>query len=96
MKVIASLLSATAALLVLGSSETAQAQAPKTTIKTAEYSEQNVNGDQVVKFTGDELAAATDGPYGNILRRLPGVIHAGLIRPRVNFVPELLKSVENL
>ncbi len=71
------------------------AQAP-TTFKTSEYTEQNVGGDQVVRFTGDELAAPRGGYYGDTIRPLPGTIRLQLIRPRLNFVPELLKSVENL
>jgi hypothetical protein len=77
--------------VVLSFAGTASAQP-----RTPDYVEQKVGGDQFVKFTGDELAAAPGGPYGDIIRPFPGVIRAGLIRPRVNFVSELLKSVENL
>jgi hypothetical protein len=66
------------------------------TVRTADYTEQQIQGDQVVQFTGDELAAPATGPYGMTVRRPPGVLRAGLLRPRVNFVPELLRSVENL
>jgi hypothetical protein len=69
---------------------------PPTTTTTTDYVEQNVGGDQVVKFTGDELKGPTDGAYGTVIRRPPGVARVGLIRPRMNFVVELLKSVENL
>lgn len=55
-----------------------------------------MGGDQVVRFTGDELAAPRGGYYGDTIRPLPGTIRLQLIRPRLNFVPELLKSVENL
>lgn len=68
-----------------------------TTRATADYTErQEVDGSQVVSFGGDELPA--DGPniYGGIVQRPPTVIKQLLIRPRMNFVPELLKSVENL
>jgi len=34
--------------------------------------------------------------YGGVVTRPPSVIKNLLIRPRMNFVPELLKSVENL
>jgi hypothetical protein len=64
--------------------------------RTADYSEQSVGGDQVVKFTGDELMTEGRGYFGNLIRPLPGVTRVGLIRPRLNFVSELLKSVENL
>ena len=65
-------------------------------VSTADYTETRVGGDQVVSFPGDELA--TDGPsiYGDVVRRPPGVVRHGLIRPRLNFVSELLKTVENL
>ena len=55
-----------------------------------------MGGDQVVKFTGDELVGPNGGAYGDVIRRPPGVTRLGLIRPRMNFVSELLKSVENL
>ncbi len=67
-----------------------------TTTKTADYTEQSLGGDQVVKFTGDELVGPAGGAYGDVIRRPPGVTRVGLIRPRMNFVSELLKSVENL
>ena len=68
-----------------------------TTVKTADYSEQvAAGGDQVVKFTGDELSGLPNGLFGDRVRALPGTVKVGLIRPRLNFVPELLKSVENL
>jgi len=67
------------------------------THKTNDYTEQtSVAGDSVVTFSGDDLPADPRGAYGDIIRRPPGTIRVGLIRPRLNFVPELLKSVENL
>ncbi|MBX3217338.1 MAG: hypothetical protein KF850_35230 [Labilithrix sp.] len=88
-----------AAATTLGGSAAAQsgahrATAPTTT--TADYTEQNLAGDQVVKFTGDELVGPAGGAYGTTIRPLPGVARVGLIRPRMNFVSELLKSVESL
>lgn len=73
-----------------------QAAAQPVRIDTAQYSERSVEGDQVVTFTGDELAGMTGGPYGDLVRRPPGPVRVGLIRPRMNFVSALLKSVENL
>ncbi len=64
--------------------------------QTADYTEHNLAGDQVVKFSGDELVGPTNGAYGDVIRRPPGVMRRGLIRPRLNFVPELLKTVEHL
>lgn len=105
MKPIARLLviPAFAATLALGPMAAAQtpakpgAAAPAITkIRTADYTEQVTGGDQIVTFTGDELPAPAGGMYGDLVRRPPGVTRVGLIRPRLNFVPELLKSVENL
>jgi hypothetical protein len=84
------------ALFVLATAGSAAAQQPDRTVRTADYTEQNVAGDQVVKFTGDELQGPSNGIYGNVIRRPPGILRQLLIRPRVNFVPELLRSVENL
>ena len=100
MKLIATVMSAGvfATILAFGSEAGAQAGAQRrpTPITTADYTEHSVEGDQVVKFTGDELVAPPGGYYGDTIRPLPGVARLGLIRPRMNFVPELLKSVENL
>lgn len=75
----------------------AYAQTPRQpAVQTAAYTERSVGGDEVVTFTGDELAGITGGPYGDLVRRPPGAVRVGLIRPRMNFVSELLKSVENL
>lgn len=95
------LTSTMAALALFTMTSTAAAQAPKpapnaTTTRTADYTEKNdVGGDQVVTFTGDELAAPTGSPTGSIMVR-KGPVRVPLIRPRLNFVSELLKSVENL
>jgi hypothetical protein len=90
--------------LVLSTSASAQAPSPSatpspspTTTVTKEYTEQRtVGGDQVVSFPGDELPGDVNSAYGFTIRRPPGVLRANLIRPRVNFVSEVLKSVENL
>ncbi|MBX3189952.1 MAG: hypothetical protein KF819_23195 [Labilithrix sp.] len=95
---------AAAALLVLGGSARAQAPAAKApaapvapaTITTSDYVEQQVDGNQVVTFPGDTLPGDTNSTFGYEIRPPPRVLRAGLIRPRVNFVSELLKSVENL
>jgi hypothetical protein len=77
--------------------EEAGAKKATQTHKTNDYVEQSaVGGDSVVTFTGDELAAPPGGAYGDIIRRPPGTVRVGLIRPRLNFVMEMLKSVENL
>ena len=76
----------------------AKATAPTstTTSTTAEYSELSVDGSQVVEFTGDPLKGDENSAYGFTMRAPPRVLRALLIRPRVNFVSELVKSVENL
>jgi hypothetical protein len=70
--------------------------ATTSTVTTGDYTEQRTGGDQVVEFKGDQLPGDVNSAYGFTVRRPPGVLRAGLIRPRVNFVSELLKSVENL
>jgi len=74
----------------------AAAAAASTTVTTSDYVEQRVDGNQVVTFPGDTLPGDQNSAYGFTVRRPPGVLRAGLIRPRVNFVSELLKTVENL
>jgi hypothetical protein len=99
MKLYASLPSIATAFAVLASAASASAQAPSkpsTTMKTADYTERVVGGEQVVKFTGDELVGIENGAFGMTVRRPPGSTRVGLIRPRLNFIPELLVSVENL
>ncbi len=85
------------ATLAFSLEATAQGSAQRsTTTKTADYVERRVDGDQVVKFTGDELVGPTNGVFGDVVRPLPGAVRVQLIRPRLNFIPELLKTVENL
>ena len=95
-----------AALCALALCTTASAQAPApaasrepsaSTTVTKDCTEQRtVGGDQVVSFPGDELPGDVNSADGFTIRRPPGVLRANLIRPRVNFVSEMLKSVENL
>ena len=70
--------------------------ATASTNTTSDYREQNVDGSQVVEFTGDPLKGDDNSAYGFTMRSPPRVLRALLIRPRVNFVSELVKSVENL
>lgn len=90
--------SAAMAALVLSTTAFAQAPAPApvTVVSTADYTEQRLEGNQVVSFPGDTLPGDLNSPYGGRIVPLPRVLRAGLIRPRVNFVSELLKTVENL
>jgi hypothetical protein len=48
------------------------------------------------EFSDDPLAAGGFGPNDATIRVRPGPIRTTLIRPRTTFVPEMLKSVENL
>ena len=89
------------AALALGQTAFAQAPAPRAkpaspAVTTTDYTEQRTGGDQAVVFKDDALIGGDGGFYGFTTLRPPGILRAGLIRPRVNFVSELLKSVENL
>ena len=48
------------------------------------------------EFDDDPLAAGGFGPNDATIRVRPGPVRTTLIRPRTSFVPEMLKSVENL
>ncbi len=47
-------------------------------------------------FSDDPLSAGGFGPNDATIRVRPGPVRQTLIRPRTSFVPEMLKSVENL
>jgi hypothetical protein len=47
-------------------------------------------------FSDDPLNAGGFGPNDATIRVRPGPVRTTLIRPRTSFVPEMLKSVENL
>jgi hypothetical protein len=53
-------------------------------------------GDYGYKFEDDPLAAGGFGPADATIRVRPGPVRTTLIRPRTSFVPEMLKSVENI
>ena len=48
------------------------------------------------EFDDDPLAAGGFGPNAATIRVRPKAARTTLIRPRTSFVPEMLKSVENL
>lgn len=48
------------------------------------------------EFGDDPLHADNNGAYTARIRILPRGVRRTLIRPRMHFVPEMLKSVENL
>jgi hypothetical protein len=54
------------------------------------------SGDYGYKFTDDPLSAGGFGPTDATIRVRPGPVRTTLIRPRTSFVPEMLKSVENI
>jgi hypothetical protein len=47
-------------------------------------------------FADDPLSAGGFGPNDATIRVRPNAVRNTLIRPRTSFVPEMLKSVENL
>jgi hypothetical protein len=53
-------------------------------------------GDYGYKFEDDPLSAGGFGPADATIRVRPGPVRTTLIRPRTSFVPEMLKSVENI
>jgi len=59
-------------------------------------SETGGSGDYGYKFEDDPLSAGGFGPADATIRVRPGPIRTTLIRPRTSFVPEMLKSVENI
>lgn len=74
----------------------AKADTNATPTASPTYAEQRTEGGSVVTFEKDDLQGGGPSALGDSIRRPPGAIRVGLIRPRFNFVPELLKSVENL
>lgn len=92
-----------AALLVFASSASAFAQAPAGGAAPGGGSPKasaNVSGGKDdsygYEFSDDPLAAGGFGPNDATIRVRPGPVRQTLIRPRTSFVPEMLKSVENL
>jgi hypothetical protein len=91
------------ALVFVPSTALAQAPpSPRGTSATAQnssgpgYTEVRLDGNQVVTFPDDLGSGGGPNPWGDVIRRPPGVLRVGLLRPRLNFVSEMLKSVENL
>jgi hypothetical protein len=54
------------------------------------------NSDYGYRFEDDPLSAGGFGPADATIRVRPGPVRTTLIRPRTSFVPEMLKSVENI
>jgi hypothetical protein len=85
-----------AGLAVMAFASTAFAQAPggdaaKTTEGTAG------GGDGYgYEFSDDPLSAGGFGPNDATIKVRPKAARTTLIRPRTHFIPEMLKSVENI
>ena len=85
---LAKILGTVAAAAIVFSASTAFAQDTKT---------DEGDGDGYgYEFSDDPLSAGGFGPNDATIRVRPGPIRRTLIRPRTSFVPEMLKSVENL
>jgi hypothetical protein len=64
--------------------------------QTQTYTENNTDKDQSVIFKDDPLAAGGWSPNDTPIRVLPSPKRVLLLRPRTQFVTEMLKSVEQL
>ncbi len=83
-----------AAALGFGSNAFAQAAAPPATAPT--YAERQRGGEREVTFFDDQLYSPAGGAYGAALVVAPRVLRRGLLRPRVDFVSELLVTIEDI
>jgi hypothetical protein len=81
-----------ATLLMFSASSRAQDAAPAAAGAPASGG----GGDYGYKFEDDPLSAGGFGPSDATIRVRPGPVRTTLIRPRTSFVPEMLKSVENI
>jgi hypothetical protein len=78
---------------VLAASSAAPAPARAEEPKSG-YVEKKTSGGQFVGFDDDPLSAVTNDPIGTQLRGVHPPRRFQLMRPRIHFVPELLKTVE--
>jgi len=74
-------------LAVLASTATVFAQSPKSA---------DGDGGYGYEFSDDPLNAGGFGPNDATIRVRPTAARTTLIRPRISFVQEMLKSVENI
>jgi hypothetical protein len=77
----------------------AHAQAPKPGAASVKTTDTSGAGDQKgygYTFDDDPLNAGGFGPGDATIRVRPRAARTTLIRPRTSFVPEMLRSVENL
>lgn len=91
MKTLSTILATALAVSVVSISASAFAQEKAGDVKSSDSKE-----GYGYEFTDDPLAAGGFGPNDATIRVRPGPVRATLIRPRTTFVPEMLKSVENL
>ncbi len=63
---------------------------------STDYVDQTDGSGQRVVFKDDPLGADGNASTGATIVVRPRAARVGLLRPRVHFIPEMLKSVENL
>jgi hypothetical protein len=84
------------ALLALASSSFAQAPAGGGGVKATAGEAKGKDQGYGYEFADDPLAAGGFGPNDATIRVRQGPVRVTLIRPRISFVDQMLKSVENL
>jgi hypothetical protein len=67
-----------------------------TALSSAQVKESKSDDGYGYSFDDDPLNAGGFGPNDATIRVRPKAARTTLIRPRISFVPEMLKSVENL
>jgi hypothetical protein len=82
--------------LALGVFATCTAFADNTTPNANTYVEKNDGSNQNVTFTDDPMTAGGIDPRGVVLTVRPSAVRMMLLRPRTQFITQMLKSVENL
>jgi hypothetical protein len=60
------------------------------------FDEHKVDSGTEVFFFDDDLRASERSIFGDTVRRPPGALRYGLLRPRFHFIPELTKSIEQI
>lgn len=78
------------ALVLMASTSFAQG------VRTVEGAPEGKEKGYGYEFGDDPLAAGGFGPNDATIRVRPGPVRTTLIRPRIQFVDQMLKSVENL
>ncbi|MDB4997859.1 MAG: hypothetical protein JWM74_5291 [Myxococcaceae bacterium] len=84
-------------LALFATTASAQTASAETKTTTGDgFMDQTDKDGQRVMFKDDPLAAENRGSTGATILVRPTAARVGLLRPRVQFVTEMLKSVENL